>query len=302
MTSVDSTGREIAGVSEPYRLDEAQLAAVAFLARYSGRTLDAYRHDLRTFFQWAADRAWRSRRDPGPHRAVPGLDGAGAWPPRRSTGGCRPCAGSTGSPTSTAGSRPTRPSTCAGQGATRRGAWHGPRRARPLPVHRRAVRPRPRRAGGAVGPQRAAGQRSLRRQYRRLGLERGHRDLRIVGKGNKPAVIPLVPRTAPDRSTWPSGNAARGRSCTVTTANDWTGAPRTAGCAPSASGPGSDRSAPPHAPGGFHHGRAGRRRTASRRATRRRHADPRTTTIYDRRRQNFDRHAAYVVVAFVAGG
>jgi len=33
-----------------------------------------------------------------------------------------------------------------------------------------------------------------------------------------------------------------------------------------------------------------------------RHADRRTTTIYDRRRQNFDRHAAYVVVAFVAGG
>jgi integrase len=33
-----------------------------------------------------------------------------------------------------------------------------------------------------------------------------------------------------------------------------------------------------------------------------RHADPRTTTIYDRRRLNFDRHAAYVVVAFVAGG
>lgn len=26
-----------------------------------------------------------------------------------------------------------------------------------------------------------------------LGLERGHRTLRIVGKGNKRAVIPLVP-------------------------------------------------------------------------------------------------------------
>lgn len=26
-----------------------------FLARYSGRTLDAFRHDLRGFFQWAAD-------------------------------------------------------------------------------------------------------------------------------------------------------------------------------------------------------------------------------------------------------
>jgi Phage integrase, N-terminal SAM-like domain len=35
-------------------LDEAQLAAVAFLARYRGRTLDSYRADLRQFFQWAA--------------------------------------------------------------------------------------------------------------------------------------------------------------------------------------------------------------------------------------------------------
>ncbi|MFZ2058140.1 MAG: hypothetical protein WAV54_12105 [Acidimicrobiales bacterium] len=32
-----------------------------------------------------------------------------------------------------------------------------------------------------------------------------------------------------------------------------------------------------------------------------RHADPRTTTVYDRRRRNFDRHAAYVVVAYVTG-
>ena len=36
-------------------LDEAQLAAAAFLARYSRRTLEAYRYDLRSFFQWAAD-------------------------------------------------------------------------------------------------------------------------------------------------------------------------------------------------------------------------------------------------------
>jgi hypothetical protein len=32
------------------------------------------------------------------------------------------------------------------------------------------------------------------------------------------------------------------------------------------------------------------------------YADPRTATIYDRRRPNFDRHAAYVEVAFVAVG
>jgi len=35
--------------------EEAELVAAAFLARYNGRTLDANRHDLRTFFQWATD-------------------------------------------------------------------------------------------------------------------------------------------------------------------------------------------------------------------------------------------------------
>ena len=33
-----------------------------------------------------------------------------------------------------------------------------------------------------------------------------------------------------------------------------------------------------------------------------RHADPRTTTRYDRARNNLDRHASYVVTAFIAGG
>jgi integrase len=36
-------------------VDEAQLAAAAFLARYSGRTLSSYGTDLRQFFQWAHD-------------------------------------------------------------------------------------------------------------------------------------------------------------------------------------------------------------------------------------------------------
>ena len=34
---------------------QAQTAAAAYLARYSGRTLETYRHDLRTFFQWCTD-------------------------------------------------------------------------------------------------------------------------------------------------------------------------------------------------------------------------------------------------------
>jgi Phage integrase, N-terminal SAM-like domain len=40
-----------------YLVDDAHPAAAAFLARYSGRTLEAYRHDLRGFFQWEADNA-----------------------------------------------------------------------------------------------------------------------------------------------------------------------------------------------------------------------------------------------------
>jgi site-specific recombinase XerD len=34
---------------------QAQIAAAAYLARYSGRTLETYRYDLRTFFQWCTD-------------------------------------------------------------------------------------------------------------------------------------------------------------------------------------------------------------------------------------------------------
>ena len=133
-----------------------------------------------------------------------------------------------------------------------------------------------------------------------LGFERGHRTLRIIGKGNKPATIPRVPRTA--RTI----DLAVGEQC---------------------EGPILQRSIIPL------HSYVAHRwvRSIGKRAglgvvqphmlraafimaaldpgvplrdvqLAARHADPRTTTIYDRRRQNFDRHAAYVVVAFVAGG
>ncbi|MDQ6837144.1 MAG: site-specific integrase [Actinomycetota bacterium] len=42
-------------IGQDERIGEAELAAAAFLARYQGRTLEAYRYDLRAFFQWAAD-------------------------------------------------------------------------------------------------------------------------------------------------------------------------------------------------------------------------------------------------------
>jgi integrase/recombinase XerD len=55
MTTIESTSQVIGQPEAPFTLDEDQLAAVAFLARYRGRTLEAYRHDLRALFQWAAE-------------------------------------------------------------------------------------------------------------------------------------------------------------------------------------------------------------------------------------------------------
>jgi site-specific recombinase XerD len=55
MTVLDSTITTVGRWEPGLEADQAQLAAASFLARYSGRTLEAYRHDLRGFFQWTAD-------------------------------------------------------------------------------------------------------------------------------------------------------------------------------------------------------------------------------------------------------
>ena len=134
-----------------------------------------------------------------------------------------------------------------------------------------------------------------------LGFERGHRTLRILGKGNKPAMIPLVPRTARtidlavgERCQGPILRRQDNQRLDRRTAHRWV------------------RSIGKRAGLGIVHPHMLRAafimaaldagvplRDVQLAA---RHADPRTTTIYDRRRQNFDRHAAYVVVAFVASG
>jgi integrase/recombinase XerD len=178
-------------------LDEAQLAAVAFLARYRGRTLDSYRADLRQFFQWAATvgvpplqasrvhielyRAWLDDR---------GL--AATTVDRRLSTVCgyyrfAHIDGRIGSNPAQYVRRPRVSPT------TRRGMERGERR---LLVHRRADLTDPRRAGGAVGVERAAGQRSLRRRRRgsRVRTRASHAADRR--QGSKPATIPLVPRTA----------------------------------------------------------------------------------------------------------
>jgi site-specific recombinase XerD len=55
MATIETTTTTVQRPEPEYFADEAQLAAAAFLARYSGRTLDAYRQDLRGFVQWTAD-------------------------------------------------------------------------------------------------------------------------------------------------------------------------------------------------------------------------------------------------------
>ncbi|MGH9028926.1 MAG: tyrosine-type recombinase/integrase [Acidimicrobiales bacterium] len=129
-----------------------------------------------------------------------------------------------------------------------------------------------------------------------LGIERRHRTLRIMGKGAKPAIVPLVPRTARsidlavgERSSGPILRRADGRRLDRRIAHRWV------------------RSIARRAGLGHVHPhmlRAAFIMAALDAGVPRRDVQlaARTTTVYDHRRQGLDRHAAYVVVAFVTGG
>ena len=75
MSILDPSTAALTILTEDPFFDEGQVAAAAFLARYSGRTLDAYRYDLRCFFQRAGRPLGCPRSQAAPHRAVPSLDG-----------------------------------------------------------------------------------------------------------------------------------------------------------------------------------------------------------------------------------
>ena len=55
MTALIPTPTIESSAGQAQSIDGAEEAAAAFLVRYQGRTLDAYRYDLRAFFQWAGD-------------------------------------------------------------------------------------------------------------------------------------------------------------------------------------------------------------------------------------------------------
>ena len=183
LSSNDSTLTVL--TAEPI-IDEAHLAAAAFLARYSGRTLDAYRFDLRTFFQWASDvglAILEATRPTSSSTEVPWK--IGDWLLQQSTGVSRRYAASTGSPTSTGGSTPTQPGTSGvprvtpprAEGSTERSS--GPSCSRP----NGSTKPcRPRRT---AWPQRSTGQRSLRDQYRGPRLHPGTPHASDHGQGKQ---------------------------------------------------------------------------------------------------------------------
>ena len=135
-----------------------------------------------------------------------------------------------------------------------------------------------------------------------LGVERGHRTLTITRKGGKVATIPLAPRTA-----WAIdlaiGERPQGPIFLAPSGAGWTGTvpPGSSAGWPAAPGSASRsgrtrcaiRSSPPRSLD------AGvSRRDVQEAAS---HADPRTTMRYDRARASLDRHATYIVAAYVAG-
>jgi len=87
MSTMNMSREVLVNVSQNGPLNQAQMAAAAFLARYSGRTLETYRYDLRIFFQWCADVGLPvlDAKRPGEQPVK-----SEAWRPRRLTGVCRP--------------------------------------------------------------------------------------------------------------------------------------------------------------------------------------------------------------------
>ena len=134
-----------------------------------------------------------------------------------------------------------------------------------------------------------------------LGVERGHRTLTITRKGGKIVTIPLAPRTARaidlaigERTEGPVFLAADGRRL------DRHGAGRVVRKVARRAGLG--KAVTPHT---LRHAfitaalDAGvPLRDVQEAAS---HADPRTTMRYDRARGSLDRHATYIVAAYVAG-
>lgn len=135
-----------------------------------------------------------------------------------------------------------------------------------------------------------------------LSTERGHRTVTVLGKGSKLAVMPLPPRVA-RAIDHAAGNRESGPLLLLTrSGNRMSRQAATRIVRRLAKRAGVTKRISPHS---LRHSFI----TAALDAgvplrdvqIAARHADPRTTTRYDRARNNLDRHASYIVTAFVAG-
>src|SRR3954452_22110665 len=198
MTALETTTTTISTFADRLCFDEAELAAVAFLSRYSGRTLDGYRHDLRMFFQCAGDHDLAVLDARRPHielyRASMEDRGLAASTIDRRLStvcGLYRFAHIDGRIAANPAQYVRRPKVQPSEG-------HGMDRGELGTFLFTAERFDHSHAALAV----LLGLNGLRvseacgTNVEDLGLQRGHRTLRILGKGNKPALIPLVPRAA----------------------------------------------------------------------------------------------------------
>ena len=135
-----------------------------------------------------------------------------------------------------------------------------------------------------------------------LSTERGHRTVTVLGKGSKLAVIPLPPRVA--RAVDQAAGDRHAGPLLLTQAGNRMNRQAAARIVRRlARASGVTKRITPHS---LRHSFI----TAALDAgvplrdvqIAARHADPRTTTRYDRARNNLDRHASYIVTAFISGG
>ncbi len=303
MTTVQTVNRaiELPGINGGAH--EAELAAAAFLARYTGRTLEAYRQDLRSYLQWATDVGLRVLEAARPHielyrSTLEGQNLAPATIDRRLSTVCGfyRFAHIDGRIASNPAQYVRRPQVhpSQGRGLDRSELGRFLFAAESFDHDHSAL-------SVLLGLNGLRVSEACETNVEHLGIERGHRTLRILGKGNRPAIIPLVPRTARtvdlavgERIEGPILRRHDGERLDRRTAHRWV---RSIG-----KRAGLSQVHPHILRAAFIMAALDAGVPLCDVQLAARHSDPRTTTIYDHRRQGFDRHAAYVVVAFVTGG
>ncbi len=198
MSVLDSDSTTLAVIIEDPDFDEAQVAAAAFLARYNGRTLDAYRYDLRTFFQWAADAGVAVLGAKRPHIELyrTAMEDKGLAPStidRRLSTVCGyyRFAHIDGRISANPAQYIRRPMVhpSEGRGLDRRELGTFLFRAERFDRSHAAL-------AVLLGLNGLRVSEACGTNIEDLAFTQGHRTLRIMGKGSKPAVIPLVPRAA----------------------------------------------------------------------------------------------------------